>query len=68
MITGGRHPFKGRETGKLITNQSVKEYIEQFKEMWKTTKENLEKAAEKMKIQHDKKITLLGKWLHRNDS
>ena len=56
MVTGGRHPFKGRETGKLITNQLVKEYIKKFKETWKITKENLEKAAEWMKKQHDKKV------------
>ena len=56
MITGGQHPFKGREMGKPLTNQSVEEYIKQFKETWKTTKENLEKAAKKMKKQHNKKV------------
>ena len=42
--------------GTKLTNQLVKEYIKQFKEMWKTTKENLEKAADRMKKQHDKKV------------
>ena len=42
--------------GKPLTNQSVEEYIKQFKETWKTTKENLEKAAKQMKKQHDKNV------------
>ena len=56
MITGGWHPFKGQEMGKPLTNQLVEEYIKQFKEMWKTTIENLEKATEWMKKQHDKNV------------
>ena len=56
MITRGQHPFKGQETGNPLTNQTVEEYIKQFKETWKTTKENLEKAVEQMKKQHNKKI------------
>ena len=56
MVTRGQYPFKGQEMGKLLTNQSVEEYIKQFKETWKTTKENLEKATEWMKKQHDKYV------------
>ena len=34
------------------------EYIEKFKENWKQVKQNLEKAVERMKKQHDKHIKL----------
>ena len=39
-----------------MTNQSAEEYINQFKKNWKEVKENLEKAADQMKKQHDKKV------------
>ncbi len=55
MITTGRNPFKGIE-GQAMANHSAAEYIERFKETWKTTKENLEKAAKRMKQQHDKHV------------
>ena len=53
-INNGRHPFKGLNTQKEPTNQSAIEYIEKFKENWKIVKQNLEKAVEQMKQQHDK--------------
>jgi hypothetical protein len=48
MITGGQHPFKGIFTERETVNQSVEDYIKQFKEMWKQAKNNLEKVAEPM--------------------
>src|SRR6266576_334191 len=55
VLTTGRNPFKGIE-GQTTANHSAAEYIERFKEMWKTAKQNLEKAAERMKQQHDKHV------------
>ena len=55
MITSGRHPFKGLPGKRNTTNQSTEEYINQFKN-WKEVKENLKKAADRMKKQHDKKV------------
>jgi hypothetical protein len=56
MITGGRHPFKGMFSQKETMNQSVEDYIKRFKETWIQTQQNLEKAAERMKKQHDKHV------------
>ncbi|KAF8675176.1 hypothetical protein AX14_005177 [Amanita brunnescens Koide BX004] len=42
-------------------NQSTEEYINQFKN-WKEVKENLKKAADRMKKQHDKKVIPLQKY------
>ena len=55
-INNGRHPFKGLNIQKESKNQMATEYIEKFKENWKQVKQNLEKAAERMKKQHDKHI------------
>jgi hypothetical protein len=56
MITGGRHPFKGMFSQKETTNQSVEDYIKRFKETWIQMQQNLEKAAGRMKKQHDKHV------------
>ena len=56
-INNGRHPFKGLSIQKESKNQTATEYIEKFKENWKQVKQNLEKAAERMKKQHDKHVT-----------
>ena len=55
-INNRRHPFKGIEAQKKPNNQTAIEYIKKFKENWKNVKQNLEKAAEKMKKQHDKHV------------
>ena len=55
MITNGRHPFKGFSGKRSTTNQTAEEYINQFKKNWKEVKVNLEKAADRMKKQHDKR-------------
>ena len=44
------------DTQKESKNQTATEYIEKFKENWKQVKQNLEKAAERMKKQHDKHV------------
>jgi hypothetical protein len=44
--------FSQKET----TNQSVEDYIKRFKETWIQTQQNLKKAAEQMKKQHNKHI------------
>ncbi|KAF8676527.1 hypothetical protein AX14_004875 [Amanita brunnescens Koide BX004] len=55
MIINRRHPFKGFSGKRNTTNQTAEEYISQFKKNWKEVKANLEKAADRMKKQHDKK-------------
>src|SRR5580700_2821871 len=62
MVTGGRHPFKGFSGKRSTTNQTAKEYINQFKKNWKEVKANLEKVADRMKKHHDKKKTPLQKY------
>ncbi|KAF8672255.1 hypothetical protein AX14_005584 [Amanita brunnescens Koide BX004] len=56
MVTNRWHPFKGLPGKRNTMNQSAKEYINQFKKNWKEVKENLEKAVDRMKKQHDKKV------------
>ena len=56
MVTGGRHLFKGLLGKRNMMDQSAEEYINQFKKNWKEVKENLEKAADQMKKQHNKKV------------
>ena len=72
-INNRRHPFKGLNTQKEPTNQTAIEYIEKFKENWKLVKQNLEKAAERMKQQHDKHVKpsrqyQLGDWVYLDAS
>jgi hypothetical protein len=53
----GTTSFKGLPGKRNTTNQSAEEYINQFKKNWKEVKANLEKAANRMKKQYDKKVT-----------
>ena len=56
MVTSRWHPFKGFSGKRNTTNQSTEEYINQFKKNWKEVKANLEKVADRMKKQYDKKV------------
>jgi hypothetical protein len=54
-INYGQHPWKGEPRHFDVKKQAAKEDADKFQEIRKTTQKALERAAESMKRQHDKK-------------
>ena len=51
----GRHPYKGIESSQEVKNPTTEEFVKEIHHIWQKAQQSLEKAAETMKKQYDRK-------------